>query len=125
MEPKNVMHVGIANPNRKRKEILGSAVEILELLKHYEKSRKIKREKNARKRELKALMKEIKILAGELKELIPVVELPKEEAKKEVVEKQIKKVEIKKVETTEIKREDHSTRLEKDLQALRDKISSL
>lgn len=44
-----VMHVGIEEPNEKRKEILNSAIHTLEILKRYERYKKLKKERDSAK----------------------------------------------------------------------------
>jgi len=130
-EPKKPeMHVALEEPNEKRRDVLNSAIETIELLKRYEKFKKIKKEKDIRRRELGIIMKEMKTLFSEITEMLPVVETPTEAPRREP----IKAAPMKKPEPVKEKiefrrpiekKDPHMEKLEKDLQALKDKIARI
>jgi hypothetical protein len=129
----SVMHVGIEEPNEKRKEILDSAINTIELLKSYERLKKLKREREIAKKEIKTIAKEIKYLFSETEELMPHVELTKEPPKRVeapprppvIREKPKEKAAVSKPRPPEVKIDPHTEKLERDLQELRDKISRI
>lgn len=124
-EAKNVMHVGLERPIEKRRDILSSAVGTIEILKRYEDFKKRKKEKEEFKRELKLLAKEIKTLYSEVEELMPQVELPREALPKKGEPVRVKVVKKKSVIFKPVKKEEHFTKLDNDLQALKEKIARL
>lgn len=120
-EANSQMYLGIEEPNRKRKQLLNSAVSSIEILRGYERFRKFRRETGIQKNELRNLMKEIRLLFNELYELMPAVELPKVEEKKELPKPKVVKPAVKHV----VKKQHHMTKLEMDLQSLKDKIAKI
>ncbi|GEM_PF-5777965 len=124
------MHVGIVNPNSKRKQFLENTISIIQLLKGHERLRQLRKGKESTKSELKAKLKGLNKLIKEFNLCIPKVKLPevksvkeiKEEAKKEVIGK-LNENKIPKVE----KKTDSSNldRLDRDIDLLRKKLESL
>jgi len=119
-EANTPMFVGIEEPSEKRKHVLNSAIETIEILRGYERFRKLRRESGIHKNDLRVLMKEVKLLFNEIGELMPTVELPKEEEKKQEIKPKQERVVIKPV-----KKQHHLTKLEMDLQSLKDKIAKI
>ena len=121
------MHVGIEEPNEKRRYMLNSAIDIIELLKKYQRFKKIRKEKGIRRREFSITMKEIRDLFKEIEEMLPVVEEQQEPKKIKV--SVVKKPEPVKEEVVikkpVVKRDPRMGKLEKDLQALKDRISKI
>lgn len=131
-EAKNVMHVGLERPTEMRRGVLNSAIGTIELLKRYEKVKKIKKSKDAHKKELRILFKDIKTLFKEIEEVMPAIELPREEPKRvervepvKVVVKKKLKMKPSVFKPMKIEKDEHMERLDRDLQALRDKIAKL
>lgn len=119
----SIIHVGIEYPNEKRKNLLKSAIHTVELLKRYEKFKKLKQEKEMHFKEVRKTKKEIKVLFGQMKELMPVIEIPKEEVKKETIPIIPKPKTVTKKPSIKISKQ--TEKLERDLQALKDRIARL
>lgn len=124
------MHVGIVNPNPKRKQFLENTISIIQLLKGHERLRQLRRDKESAKVELKAKLKGLNKLIKEFNLCIPKVKLLavknvkeiKEEAKKEFIGK-LNEPKIPKI----VKKTDSSNldRLERDIDLLRKKLEGL
>ena len=125
-----IMHVGIEEPSEKRKEILNCAIDTLEILKRHERFKKFRKEKDSAKNELKITIKDAKVLFKEIEELLPNVELPKEDrAEREkpmaVVPRTRPKIEHVTMKRPELKKDTIRDKIERDIQELRDKVSRL
>ncbi len=127
-EEKAEMHVGLEQPDQRRKEILNSAISTIEILKRYESFKKVKKEKELYKKELRKASREIKTMLKELDDMMPYLEIPREEHKeprkiirpiKVVVKKKPKPV------MKPLKKDQHLEKLDRDLQELRSKIAKL
>lgn len=118
----DVMHVGIEEPVKWRKEILSTAVDTIQALKEFELHRSINKEKDVYQKHFIQAIKELSQAIQEFKEAMPMIhahvpeEGRKEEAKPEKVE--IKKPVIKRKKT-------HADELEDDIAFLREKIAKL
>lgn len=122
------MHVGIIDPNVKRKQILENAILIIQLLKGFEKIKDIRKEKDKVKSEFKSKLKEINKLAKEFNFLIPKVKLPEIDVKKELHEKVAEtkeKLPLKRIKTEKHARSANLDKLDKDIDFLRKKLESL
>ncbi len=126
-EAKNVVFVRLEDPDGKRKAVLGSAITIIEVLKGYEKLRRLRREKGLAKRELKMIFKDIKRLLEELEEIMPTLKITEEIPKKQEVQNVAREKPAKVAIKTEAERnkEYRMTKLEKDLEELKNKISGI
>ncbi len=121
-EAKNAIFVRLENPDEKRRVVLGSAITIIEVLKGYEKLRRLRREKGLAKRELRIIFKDIKRLLEEVEENMPTLGLiagtPKE------IQSVARPVKAAQTEA-DLNKEYRMTKLEKDLEELKNKISSI
>ncbi|MEM4244718.1 MAG: hypothetical protein QXR60_00740 [Candidatus Nanoarchaeia archaeon] len=127
-EEKAEMHVGLEQPNERRKEILSSAISTIEILKRYESFKKIKKEKELYKKQLRKTNKEIKTMFKEVNEMMPHMEIVKEERKEpKKITPQVKVAVKKKPEiiVKPVKKEKHLEKLNRDLEELRSKIERL
>jgi hypothetical protein len=125
-----IMHVGIEEPREKRKEVLNCAIDTLEILKRYERFKKLRKEKDYAKNELKTIVKDIKTLFKEIQELMPHVEFPKEHKVEQekpivVVPRPQPKIEHVVMKRPEIKKDTVREKIERDIQDLRDKVARL
>ncbi|MBI2672808.1 hypothetical protein HYX19_00970 [Candidatus Woesearchaeota archaeon] len=128
MPKDDLMHVGIIDPNVKRKQILENAILIIQLLKGFEKIKDIRKEKDKVKSEFKSKLKEINKLAKEFNFLIPKVKLPEIDVKKELHEKVAEtkeKLPLKRIKTEKHARSANLDKLDKDIDFLRKKLESL
>ncbi len=111
------MHVLVPNPDESRKEVLEGCIDIVRMLKSFEKIRVIRKEKALYINYLKKEMKEFKGV------LINLDNLPKVKVEqREREEKKLKKEE-RKIESP--KRNPELEKLEKDIRELQSKISVL
>lgn len=119
----DIMHVGIEEPVKWRKEILGTAVDTIQALKEFELHRKVNKEKDVYRKHFVQVIKELSQAIQEFKGAMPLIHIPHmpEEGKKEEVKPE--KIEIKK---PVIKRKKtHIDKLEDDISYLREKIARL
>ncbi len=105
------MHIGINEPVKCRKKILSSTIDTIKVLKQYEKYKQIKKEKELYQKQFEKNLGEIKEITKKLA-ILPNVKI-ESPIKKEGKPKQI------------IKEKKKTSKLDKDLDALRDKIQSL
>lgn len=123
------MHVGVVNPNTKRKQILENTISIVQLLKGYERLRQLRKEKESSKSEFKTKLRELNKLIKEFNLSVPRVKLPevrgvkelKGEAKKLTVTNitEPKKIKVEKKTSTNL------DKLDRDIDLLRKKLESL
>ncbi len=122
------MHVGIIDPNAKRKQILESAILTIQLLKGFERIKDIRKERDKVKSEFKSKLKEINTLAKEFNSLIPKVKLPEADVKKALHEKVAEtkeKLPFKRIRTEKYRKSANLDKLDKDIDFLRKKLESL
>lgn len=119
-----VMHVGIEEPVKWRKEILSTAVDTIQALKGFELHRNVNREKDVYRKHFIQNIKELSQAIQEFKDAMPMIHVPHvpEEGKKE--EANLEKVEIKKAPVIKRKKT-HIDMLEDDISYLREKIARL
>lgn len=111
------VHVRIQDSIDKRKSILESALLSTNLLQKHEDFKIIRNEKRKQMALFKKIIKEIKLLAKELeyKEL-PEAKIPKRESPKKLIKQAEKEISIEKIS---------KTRLEHDLEDIRNKLQNL
>ncbi len=114
------MHVMISKPSESRKEILQSNIDVIRLLKVYEKLKLIRKEKLLYANYIKKGMKELKPLMQHLFESLPEVKLEEKERKIKRLEKEEKEIIEKPSKTTM-----ELDKLEQDIKRLQEKISKL
>ena len=112
-----LVHVRLNEPNNSRKEILQSTIDIIQLLKGFEKLKLLGREKLIFMSNLKREFKELDSLISKLDSL------PKIKIEYDVEEKSKKGV--KKIEEKTIRKTSEFDKLEEDINKLRSKINSL
>lgn len=122
---KQLVHARIENPILVRKTLLESAILTTELLKSYQKLRKIRTEKKHYKVEFRQNLQEIKNLLEklELQELPRPPTIPKLHTFKEVG-KEIKKEKIKRIKQEKLL-ESESSELDSELRRLQEKLENL
>ena len=108
------VHVMISNPNEMRKTMLNSALQTTSLLRSYENYTALKKKEDKMKNELSSICNELKKLVYELK----VGKLPK------VHEEEFK---VKRLDTAFDDEEnlDYVSRLDRELQKIREKLNQL
>ncbi len=122
----SVMHIGISNPEEKRKQILECAVDALQTLKDYEEYKKTRKEILIYRKNFVKVFKELAKEVKGFKELLPVLHEPKKkkethsssEEPKEIQEKAKRIIKTRKGKT-------NLDKLEQEIQDLRNKIASL
>src|SRR3989344_5393985 len=112
-----LMHVMVSQPNQSRRSLLQSNIDIIRILKGYEKLKIIKKERLLYANYIKKEVKELNTLVENLYENLPHVrqerhiEQEKESKKKQKVKEKPRNTEL--------------DRLEQDIKKLQDKINSL
>lgn len=123
-KPKQIVHAQIKNPILVRKTLLESAILVTEMLKSFQRIKRIRVEKKHYKNELKTNFDEIKKLIEKLSDY----ELPKlplmHHAQPKQVKKEIKKEIIKRVEQEKLVEKGYSD-LDNELKKLQDKLKNL
>lgn len=112
------MHVGITQPTFYRKEILNSALDIIQVLKNFEKIKLIRKEKEVCKREFKRVIKELNVLLERAKTELPTIRI--KEKPVERIEKKEKVIEMEKPSVSPEMR-----KLETDLSKIQEKLARL
>lgn len=125
--PKEIMHVAIEQPVEKRREVLSSAIDTIQMMKNYERLKQMQKEKDVYRKEFKNIIKEVSILVKELKEKLPKVEEKIQQIKKGPEQKAIapapkKPKEEKKVIEVHRRPDD---KFEAEMKLLREKITKL
>lgn len=121
-----IMHVGIERPVERRKEILNIAIDIIQVLKEFEISRRIRREKDVYRKEFVKIIGELNNHVQKLKDTMPAMHIPypHEGGREEVELERIKEVKPV-VKKSFAKRKTHMDELEDDIIRLREKIARL
>lgn len=114
------IHVRIDEPIKLRRILLESAIEAAESLKIYERFKAIRREKKRQEKELKAIIKELKIANEVLIKNLPLTDYGSK-PKRIVTPKEIKEIK----EPIKPRVVKHKSKLEMDLDSIREKLSKL
>ena len=130
----SVMHMGIDEPNTKRKLVLGSALGCVQALQNYEKYLVLKKEKLKLKNKFTKLVRSVNREFKEFYELMPEVHIhePKKEIPKPIEVKKAPKKEVKKKpakikvpKPPKKKLSPEMSKLEHDMENLKHKLNSL
>lgn len=118
-----IIHVGIAEPKEKRKEILSITIDTIQLLKKYERYKKIQKEKNLYRTNLTKNIKQLNTMLKGFEKMIPEVQ----EQSKPIEQPKITKQTIakKKAVKIPIKKKKEFSKLESDIVSLKSKINEL
>jgi len=123
-----IIYVGINEPKQYRKEILTSAVDIIQLLKNHERYKKIEKEKNIYRNQLVKNINQLRTLFKGFDNMIPKTHLPELPKKKAAypkikVEKGTKQ--IKRIVKKPVIKDKEIEKLELDIASLKSKINRL
>jgi len=123
-----IIHVGIKEPKQHRKEILSLTVDIIQLLKKYEKYKKIEKEKNLYRIHLTKNIKQLTTTLTKFQTMIPQVHMrEKRKEKKEYPQTQPQKIIKQKKEIIKkpVIKNKELEKLETDIASIRSKINKL
>jgi len=127
MTMSEIIHVGIKEPKQHRKEILNFSIDIIQLLKKYERHKKLNKEKNLYRTHLMKNIKQLNNLLKGFHKMMPQVAIQEPRPKvviQKVSKKAIKKA-VKKKNARVKSKNKELDKFENDIASLKSKISSL
>ena len=126
IKKQTVVHVQIENPINLRKEILNTAINSAEIIKHYEVLKEVKNRKKQYQKRLVEVLDEIEDLRKKLEDHLPVVKYEEHKTKYPKPMKSSPKREPKpRVKPVKKQRDLHRSPMDKEIDDMRRKLESL